>query len=143
MADEAESRRGGLTIQAANPDGDGTVPVLISHARLLAVSKRGVGHVKECAHIVPDILQNPAAVFEGLRREEDEDRWGAGWRCYCGIPECSYSQDGTEGRPYRGQVYLVFVNDEGVAYNWRWEAADPEDPSLPVNHEARFSRRLL
>ncbi len=102
-----------------------------------------MGHAKECAYVVPMILQQPTAVFEGLRRDEDEDRTGYGWRCYCGIPERAYSADGTAMRPYPGQVYLVFVNDEGVAYNWRWEPADPEDPRLPAGYQDRFRRQLL
>lgn len=40
------------------------------------------------------------------------------------------------------QVYLVFVNDEGVAYTWRWEKADPDDLNLPQNHPQRFKKRL-
>jgi hypothetical protein len=47
------------------------------------------------------------------------------------------------GRPYPGQVYLVFLNDEKVAYNWRWEKADPDQPGLPMDHEDRFKQRLL
>ena len=72
-----------------------------------------------------------------------EDRRGYGWRCYCGIPEHSYRSDGSEARPYADQVYLVFVNDERVAYNWRWERADPDDSTLPVDHQTRFRQRLL
>jgi len=51
--------------------------------------------------------------------------------------------NGTPIRPYRGQIYLVFVNDEGIAYNWRWEEADPENPRLPVDHENRFRKPVL
>ena len=93
--------------------------------------------------IVPMILQQPTAIFEGLRQDEDEDSRGMGWRCYCGIPEHAYHSNGTQRNPYPGQVYLVFVNDERVAYNWRWEKADPDDPKVPENHEARFKTRLL
>src|SRR5208337_5504364 len=85
------------------------------------------GHAKECGIILPMIPQKPTAIFEGLRSEEDEDRWGYGWRCYCGIPEQSFRPDGSSARSYPGQVYLVFVNDEKVAYNWRWEKADPDN----------------
>jgi hypothetical protein len=102
-----------------------------------------MGHAKECAFTVPRILQGPTAIFEGLRRDEDEDRWGYGWRCYCGVPEQSFRRDGTPAPPYPGQVYLVFVNDEKVAYNWRWEKADPDNPRLPIDHETRFKQRLL
>ncbi len=44
--------------------------------------------------------------------------------------------------PRRGQVFLVFVNEDRVAYNWRWEQADPHKPDLPLGHEKRFKRRL-
>jgi hypothetical protein len=91
---------------------------------------------------VPLVLQAPVAVFEGLRRDEDEDRAGYGWRCYCRVPDRAYRSDGTQRPPYPGQVYLVFVNDEGVAYNWRWEKADPDDPNLPDDYSSRFQRRL-
>jgi hypothetical protein len=141
MAKSEGSRRQYLTLQALEPDGK-MGAVQISFDRLHTVGKRSFGHAKECGYIVPAILQQPTAIFEGLRRDEDEDPKGVGWRCYCGIPVHSYRADGSEGRPYPGQVYLVFVNDEGVAYNWRWEKADPEDPSLPGDHQNRFKRRL-
>ncbi|MBI1915715.1 MAG: hypothetical protein HYS12_13430 [Planctomycetes bacterium] len=141
MAEEAGGRREKLIIEAFDPP-DGVCEVQLSYARLQTVAKRSQGHAKECCFIVPFILQNPTAVFEGLMRDEDEDRQTVGWRCYCGIPKCSYNRDGVEGRAYSRQVYLVFVNDERVAYNWRWEEADEEDRTLPANHQTRFKRRL-
>ena len=90
------------------------------------------------------ILRTPTAIFEGLRTDDDEDQHGtAGWRCYCGVPEFAYHTDGTSRSPYPHQVYLVFVNEDGVAYNWRWENADPDDTRLPENHNSRFKKRLL
>jgi hypothetical protein len=106
------------------------------------VGRRSLGHAKECGYCVPEVLQNPSAVFQGLRKDEDEDPSGAGWRCYCGIPTHSYDADGMAAPPRRGQVYLVFVNDEQVAYNWRWEKADPDDGRLPIGHSERFKERL-
>jgi hypothetical protein len=143
MAKDSESRREGLLLQAVNPVDGKTCTVQISHARMQAVATRGMIHASECGRIVPAILRGPTAIFEGLRREEDEDQWGAGWRCYCGVPSCSYRKDGSAGPAYPGQVYLVFVNSDGVAYNWRWEKADEDDPRLPVGHTDRFKRRLL
>jgi len=143
MADKSESRREGLLIHAVDPVEGKPCIVQISHARIQAVGRRSMGQAKECAFTVPYILQHPTSIFEGLRRDEDEDSRGTGWRCYCGIPEHSYRADGSEGRPYKGQVYLVFVNDAGVAYNWRWEQADPDNPVLPIDHETRFTSRLL
>src|SRR5947209_4239027 len=129
MSDKKDSRRQYLTLQALNPaDGKLTAEVQVSFERMQVVGRRSLGHAKECGFTVPAILQSPTAIFEGLTQDEDEDRRGYGWRCDCGIPEQSYAADGTPGRPYPGQVYLVFVNDETVAYNWRWEKADPDQP---------------
>ena len=116
-----ESRRTYLKLKARRPEG-GECEVQISYDRMQAVGRRSMGHAKEAAYIVPMVLLSPTAVFEGLRRDEDEDRQGYGWRCYCGVPDRAYRMDGSQRSPYPGQVYLVFVNDEGVAYNWRWES---------------------
>lgn len=143
MPEPNRSRRDFLAIAALNPVDQSACEVFVSYDRMQTVGRRSLGHVMECGYIVPAILQHPAAVFEGLRRDEDEDREGTGWRCYCGIPAHGYGTDGAERRPYPGQVYLVFVNDEGIVYNWRWEKADPHDPLLPVDYQTRFKRRLL
>lgn len=143
MPEPDRSRRDFLSIAALNPIDNATCDVFVSFDRMQAVGRRSLGHVKECGYLVPEILQQPTAVFEGLRRDEDEDRGAAGWRCYCGVPAHAYRTDGSATRPYPGQVYLVFVNDEGVVYNWRWEQADLDDPLLPVDHQTRFKKRLL
>jgi hypothetical protein len=143
MAETESSRRKYLTLQAIDPVDGKMAEVLVSFDRMQAVGKRSMGHAKECGIIVPTVLQKPTAIFEGLRRDEDEDQRGVGWRCYCGIPDRAYHSDGTERSAYPGQVYVVFVNDEGVAYNWRWEKADPDDPKLPENHATRFKSRVL
>ena len=142
MSGKKDSRRHYLMLQAVNPDGS-ACEFLISYDRMQTVAKRSLGHANECGRIVPKILQEPTAIFEGLTRDSDEDRRGVGWRCYCGVPEQAFHADGTPRLPYPGQVYLVFVNDEYVAYNWRWEKSDPDDPTLPVDHATRFKRRLL
>lgn len=118
MSRKGDSRREYITLLAIEPrDGSLTCEIQISFERMQTVGRRSMGHAKECGIIVPMILQKPTAIFEGLRLDEDEDRRGYGWRCYCGVPEQSFRPDGTSGRPYPDQVYLVFVNDEGVAYN--------------------------
>ena len=144
MAERKESRRQYLTLQALDPvTGKLNSEVQISYDRMQAVGRRSLGHAKECGYIVPAIMQQPTAVFEGLRRDEDEDPRGVGWRCYCGIPDRSYRRDGTQVAPYPNQVYLVFVNEEGVAYNWRWEKADPDNRNLPIGYQDRFRKQLL
>lgn len=143
MAKKGGSRRDGILIEALDPVTGGVCEVFISHRRLLTVGRRSIGHAKECGHLVPFVLQHPASVFEGLRRDEEEDPRGVGWRCYCAVPTCSYRRDGAEANPYPGQVYLVFINDERVAYNWRWDDADQDEPTFPIEYLTRFKRRLL
>ena len=140
---ESESRRKYLCLQAVDPETGSTCQVQISHARMQVVATRGMLQASECGYIVPHILQCPTAIFEGLRKDEDEDPGGVGWRCYCGIPQCAYHPDGSKRDPYPNKVFLVFVNDEQVGYNWRWERADPDDLELPEDHETRFKQRLL
>jgi hypothetical protein len=144
MAEEKQTRRQYLTLQALDPvTGKLTAEVQVSHERMQAVGRRSLGHARECGYVVPATLQRPTAIFEGLRRDEDEDLRGVGWRCYCGIPDHSYQRDGTQAAPYPNQVYLVFVNEERVAYNWRWEKADPDKPTLPVGYLDRFKKQVL
>jgi hypothetical protein len=142
VADEAPSRRELLTVKAFDPVTGSEIDVYISQERLLAIGKRSRGQTLEAAYLVPQALQCHGPVFEGLCAEADEDKRGVGWRCYCGLPDSSYTPDGDKCPPRSGQVYLVFVNDDCVAYNWRWERADPDHPDLPLNHEKRFKRRL-
>jgi hypothetical protein len=143
MADSGGTRRESILIDAVNPVDGAHYKVQLRQERLLAVARRSVGQAKECGYIVPAILQHPTAIFEGIRSDEDEDRRGVGWRCYCGVPSVAYRTDGSERPAWPNQVFLVFVNEDRVAYNWRWEQADGDEPNLPVNHAERFKRRFL
>jgi hypothetical protein len=144
VATEEPSRRERLTIKALDPLTQGEIDVHISHRRLLAVGRRTKGQIREMVELVPLALQCRGPVFEGLRREADEDRdpRGVGWRCYCCRPDRSYSPDGDRQPPRPGRVFLVFVNEDRVAYARYWDKADPDDPTLPRDHENRFKRRL-
>jgi len=107
MAKSDASRRKYLTLAARDPeDEDAPCEVQISFERMQAVGRRSMGHAKECGYVLPHILQQPTAIFEGLRQDEDEPREGVGWRCYCGLPEVAYREDGAGRTPYPDQVYL-------------------------------------
>jgi len=143
MAEKGETRRQYILLDAINADDGKLFKIQVSFDRMQAVARRSLGHASECGYILPVILQKPTAIFEGLRHDDDEDRRGVGWRCYCGVPSNCYRPDGTVAPPYPRQVFLVFVNEDRVAYNWRWEKADEKDGNLPINHAERFKRRLL
>lgn len=67
------SRRDYIRIPAVLAEGE-EVDVWISHRRMQTVGTRSLGHAKECGYSVPHVLQNPTAIFEGLRHDEDEDK---------------------------------------------------------------------
>jgi hypothetical protein len=140
---EQETKRQNLAINAINPKDGKELAVQIAYERLQALGKINCGYVCETAFIVPKILQKPTAIFEGLCWDEDEDSRGYGWRCYCGIPDRSYDRDGNQRPPYPGQVYVIFINDEKVAYLWHWVECDPKNPELPIGYKERFKERLL
>jgi hypothetical protein len=144
VANAESSRREVLTVKAHDPVSGADIDVFISQERLLNVASRSRGQLLEVRDLVPQALQCRGPIFEGLCKDADEDQRGrgVGWRCYCCLPDRSYSQDGHKCPPRRGQVYLVFVNEELVAYNWRWESWDPQNHELPLDHENRFKRRL-
>ena len=96
MASKQPSRRDYITLLAIEPkDGTLSCEIQISFERMRTVGRRSLGHAKECGLILPMILERPTAIFEGLRRDEDEDRSRVGWRCYSGQPEQSYRSDGS------------------------------------------------
>jgi len=139
----AATRREGLMRPAVNPVDGMPFDVLISFDRLHIVAQRSLGQLTDAAYIVPEVLRHPRAIFEGLLRERDDDNRSAGWLCYCAIPERSYDDRGRPRATWPHKVFLVFVNDERVAYLWYWTKCDPEEPHLPEGHTKRFRRRVL
>jgi hypothetical protein len=137
MSREHEYRPDGQ-LPAFNPRDGQTWTVLVRDAKAEVIRKRGIGPARELAEIVPPTLLRPNAVFRGLR-----DRGASNWLCYVGSPTKAYDyENGQRVPPWPGEVFLVFVNDQRVVYNWRWEKADPADPKLPIDFETRFLERL-
>ncbi len=67
----------------------------------------------------------------------------AGWLCYVERPSQCFEDDGRSVAPRPDRVFLVFVNDESVAYNWYWYAFDAAQPTFPEGHAERFKEQLL
>ena len=80
--------------------------------------------------------------FQGIRWEKDEDKDRPGWRCYCAKPTYMYDQRGDKVKSDPQRVFLVFIDEEGVAYNWRWDWADANDSETPEGH-ARFVAKVF
>lgn len=117
--------------------------VSVTRRRAEFLARIGPGAVREITDTVPRVLLKPTSVFAGIRREQDESREGDGKYCFSGRPAFRLTPDGRRVPASAEEVFLVFVNEEGVAYNWRWEDADSRNEGLPANHEIRFHRQLL
>lgn len=114
MPGEGRSRRENLLLEAVDPVTGKPCVVQISHSRLMLMKKLGLWALKETAHILPQALKRPTAIFEGLCKDSDEDGRGYGWRCYVTVPDCSFREDGTKAEARSGQVFAVYVNDQHV-----------------------------
>jgi len=145
MASGSGKRHRRLVIEGIDPVSGQGCPITVSTSKIRAVGLRSYGQAKESAYCVPAVLQKPAAVFEGLRRDADEPRQGtsAGWRCYSGAPPTAYRKDGEPVAPWPGEVFLVFVAADLVAYDWYWYPASTEDWRVPADHATRFDKRVL
>jgi len=137
------TRRGALAFMGVDPATGRQRPIQLDHDKLKDLPRKGAGKVKEAGFIVPEVLAKPSAIFRGLKRDSDEPRHGSGWLCYVGLPSRCFEDDGRAVQPRSDRVFLVFVTDEWIAYNWYWYAADPYQPGFPQDHAERFLERLL
>jgi hypothetical protein len=118
-------------------------PIQLDFDKLKHLPRKGAGKVKEAGFVVREVLEKPIAVFRGLKRDTDEPRLGAGWLCYVGRPGCCFEDDGRSVPPPQNRVFLVFVTDQWIAYNWYWHSADIHEPDLPEGYGDRFQEKLL
>jgi hypothetical protein len=81
-------------------------------------------------------------VFQGIKRASDHAHGQFGWTCYVGRPDRCFEDDGSQFPPPPRQVFVAFVTDHDVVYNWAWVKSDPADADLPEDHGARFDRRI-
>lgn len=136
---EKETRREGLAVEAIHPETGKKFTIYTAHSRLqwFTDMKTRVP-IYWAAYLVPKISIKPNCLYEGLLNEKDESQVGLtknerglGWICYGGFPDIDYNDIGQEINPPPGKIFLVFVNDKRIIYNWRWESEDPKNPGHP------------
>ena len=145
-----DSRRSELQRLAVDPvTGKLDMVVTLSMDRLRYISQRGNKADLLRATLVDNALAHPKAIFKGIRFEEDEKHscHSPGWLCYCGYPPNDYRYPGEMTAPPIRKVFLVFVNEDRIAYNWGWERADSdawdEGKRFPSNYQTRFQEYVL
>jgi len=139
-------------VNAVDPTGQNKPPLRLKYAQRKVSQIRQLGFrgaIKEAVELVSFTLTYPNAVFCGLRPPDDKHSGNSpGWLCYCANPPYDYAPDGELCNPDPSKVFLVFVNEDRMIFEWRWEDADIESicdkEYLPRNHCTRFSKgRLL
>jgi len=105
------------------------------------------GAIMEAVKLVPFTLKNPIAIFEGLRPPDDKySGESPGWLCYCSRPICDFTRSGQECNPKPRKVFLVFVNDDRIIFDWGWEDADGEALDdkryMPRDYKTRFRKQV-
>ena len=144
MAQKPTLKSGELRYTAFHPSKE-QFTVRVTPRKLLQWASLGEWRLRELEVSVSEILEQPAAIFEGLRKEEDDHKGpdGAGWWCYAGIPSTRFVDYGGGARkPADNEVFLVFVTDRDVAYNIRWEKVELNQEWLRADHPERFQRRI-
>ncbi len=138
-----KTRRGYFSIHAFDFRDGGMWDILINE--LCVTDCRGrPDALNTLAKIVPLVLQNPKAIYAGIRPEYEQDSskdlsYGL---CYQGFPKRSFrGPDELPALP--GKCFLVFINAERVAYTWRWESVDPLRPLMPEYCQQRFERKVF
>jgi hypothetical protein len=107
------------------------------------VAAQGHGTAMELADTVRWALLHPRAIFRGIR-DLDRDVSEDNWLCYVAVPGHAYDRKTGKRRPaWPNEVFMVFVTDERVIYNWYWTECDGQQSHLPADYETRFLEKVL
>ena len=140
----------GYTFAAGkNPRGPGACKFKIPSDLIDRYMRYGPAHKFFDLYAVQYVLRHPAAIFEGLEREQQQNGL-----CYAGIPPFIRRESQASMRPGSAEVqlvelpppagmtFVVFMNFKYVIFDWRWEQADAKNSGHPTGWETRFTKRL-
>jgi hypothetical protein len=128
-------KKGYLTCPGLDPSGCRKCVFKIALARVEHLNRVGPTHKFYELISAAKLLEEPMAIFEGLRREGLEHGL-----CYVGTPRCY--REGAEHPPHPGMVFLVFVTKDMMIFEWGWEKEDQGKPGFPQSSRTRFDKCL-
>lgn len=133
-----------VTYRAVSPEDGRELTLTLSGILLRRAPAMGRGRVLELAHSLPNILERPAAIFEGILRDKDDASGTTdGWLCYCGRPNSRFLYDSGDQIPINNRTLMAFVNEDEVIYSVRWEPEDHAAEGLPEDRAGRFRRQRI
>jgi len=122
-------------------------PVTGNHGWSVEISKAMLEHLenngplwKFCnAALLPEALENPAVILQGLNRVGYDGAY-----CYSRIPSCRWVDEYTSTTPLPHTVFVVFVSSlaQPNVLDWEWRLADTTYPGYPKRWERDFTRQV-
>lgn len=127
------------TLPAFNPHNpnDEPIEVWLDQAHIDGLTKRGLETRFARIQLIPEVLKSPRAIFQGLKREEQEDGL-----CYAGVPDVDHRNVSITVPPPKSMVFLVFITACNKISDWRWEKCDKDALDCPENYRTRFEKIL-
>lgn len=132
-----------IPLEAIDPRDGKPWTVLLSRDKLQTVAGR-IWAAKTLGHLVPWVLQNPLAIFAGIREKDETQQIDDDcWLVYVASPPHRYLSPDVTAPPPSDMVFCVYLTDERVIFNWRWERADADGSGLPRGHSERYRHRIM
>lgn len=126
---------GYLSAPGLSPDGKGVTTFYIAEKQIEHFKFRGASEKFYEVLSVGEVLKNPTAIFENLKRDGYEKGL-----CYIGRPR-QYG-DEWEGPTPKGMVFAVYATSDFKVFEWGWERADSKDPDVPKDTHSRYGPKI-
>ena len=113
--------------------------VLISRDMLEDLENNGPTQKFWDVCLIPDNLENPVVILEGLNRPGFENGF-----CYSSVPTCRWKDEQTKMAPPPLKVFLTFVHPRGndlFVLDWEWRFVDLSRPGYPKNWRRDYVRQ--
>jgi hypothetical protein len=110
----------------------------INRAELDLIAQAGPEWKLEDARFIAEAIAEPDAIFEGLKRPNQDDNL-----CYSVRPTRDPNEE-TNEQPRFGMAFVVFVSARPMGYlvfDWEWRQEDSDCPGHPSGWAEDFKRR--
>lgn len=132
-----------IPIPALSPKtGSVDATLLVSRTLLLDLEAKGETRRYYDALLLPEVVENPTVVFEGLKRVNYQDQDGC---CYVGVPSCRWLDEQTKEKIPPLKVFVVTVATAGADAHvlwWEWRFVDLKRPGYPKKWQSDFGRQV-
>jgi hypothetical protein len=125
--------------EGLHPDGTPGAEFFVDRRMLEALEESGPVAKYEDARFIEECVKQPDAIYEGLKRDNQEEGL-----CYSVRPDRDPDEPEATALPRSGYAFLVFVRRGAVGYivfDWAWREEDGDHPGHPLRWENDFTRR--